>query len=506
MTTSFEIPETDRLLDLATVLGQQNDFNELIRITTLKAVEILRADIVSISVLNPSTQDTIKTIAREGREVDDKRVHLLQTNVVGWALKHKEPFFATDISADTRFAQGLFQNSTIRSVVCVPMHSARTISGHILAMNRIGSRAFDDRDRQVIQYLAAVAAPFLSNSQYLQKYFEAHLPESALLSRYEQMGLLGRSRKFKELLRAIDAAAQCDVRVFLEGKSGTGKELIARAIHRLSARGNYPFVAIDCGAIPTNLMESELFGHVKGAFTGASQHRKGLIEEADHGTLFMDEITNLPHDMQAKLLRVLQEGEVRAVGSNQTRKVDVRIVAASSRPVLEAVEGKTFREDLFYRLHVYPVAVPTLNERADDIPLLANHFLRQFAARQQKNAESFDPPMMRFIHDRRWAGNVRELENFVERLVTWAPPEVRSLDQTILPREFQKEFRLLSTTQPARTERKPLQRSLDEFEEQIIRAALSENDWNQSEAARALAISERTMRYKMKRLKIQSPT
>jgi transcriptional regulator with PAS, ATPase and Fis domain len=302
----------------------------------------------------------------------------------------------------------------------------------------------------------------------------------------------------------MDAATRCDVRVLLEGQSGTGKELIARAIHSCSERKNGPFVAIDCGAIPANLLESELFGHVKGAFTGATVERKGLIEEANNGTLFMDEINNLPIEMQSKLMRVLQENEIRPVGSNKTRTVDVRIITAASKPLEQALRDDNFREDLYYRLYVYPISVPNLADRQEDIPLLANYFLNKFASQQHKKAELFHSDVLQFMKVHSWAGNIRELENFVERLVTLASPESKVLAATLIPENIRKKMTKSKPTEDY-TASKSLAESVSEFEAKIIRETLIANDWNQSRAARALKISIQALRYKMSRLGISRP-
>jgi transcriptional regulator with PAS, ATPase and Fis domain len=331
------------------------------------------------------------------------------------------------------------------------------------------------------------------------------LPEAALLSKYEPLGLLGKSKPFIELLKAIEAAARCDVRVLLEGRTGTGKELVARAIHKLSERSSQPFVAIDCGAIPQNLIESELFGHVKGAFTGATRDRSGLIAEANQGTLFMDEIANLPLEMQAKLMRVLQEGEVRPVGGNRSHKVDVRIISASSMPLRELVAQQKFREDLFYRLLVYPIPIPSLEERHEDISLLAEHFLKNFARQQRKSAQSFDETMLVFLEQRVWLGNIRELENFVERLVAFAPTEAIVLEASSLPPGIREEVERFQAAKTAGDSPRSLNARLQKYEEELLRQALTEHNWHQSRAAKALEIPEQTLRYKMNKLGIAKP-
>ena len=233
--------------------------------------------------------------------------------------------------------------------------------------------------------------------------------------RYALKDLIANSPSMRGLVSQVEELSQnAKTTILLQGETGTGKEFIARVLHHNGPRNDSPFVGVNCTAIPQELFESELFGHVKGAFTGANFARKGLIEEADGGTLFMDEINSLHIDMQSKLLRFLQEGEIRPVGGNEVKKVDVRIIAASGRPLLKCVESKEFREDLFYRLYIYPISVPSLSERSEDIPLLANHFLKIKALEQQKRIEMFDGEVLEFFRKRSWHGNIRELENFVE--------------------------------------------------------------------------------------------
>lgn len=497
--------KAESLLELARILTQQNDYKECVHLITLTAAVLFDADAASIMMINPSTQQTVKTIFKGGKELGAEKYRFVQDVVIGWVMKHRQPFLSTDLKADARFNQEAFEDDVVRAIMCVPLQVQRAALGYILVISESRVGQFDESALRLLESLAAVCAPFLSNAQQIQEYFNAPLPEAVLLAQYECLGLLGKSKQFVELLRAVESAARCDVRVLLEGQSGTGKERVARAIHAVSARKSRPFVAIDCGAIPEHLIESELFGHVKGAFTGANYERKGLFEEANGGTLFMDEIANLPYEMQAKLLRVLQEGEIRPVGSNKSKPVEVRIIAASSASLRKMVEQQKFREDLYYRLHVFPVYIPTLNERREDIPLLAGHFLKRFAGEQNKSIESFQPAVVKFMQQRKWPGNIRELENFVERLVTLAAPDTKALTPKILPREFHKEFKKAVQLREEPVARKSLQESVNELEEQLIRQALAESGWNQSQAARALNISEYTMRYKIEKLGIIKP-
>ncbi len=497
--------EAESVMDLAVLLSQQDDFQEILRLIATKGLALFNADRFSVQMLNPSTQDTIKTLIRSGTIPDERSARLLGINVGGWVMKHRKSFLSEDLPNDPRFARDLFADSKICSVLCVPMVNEKQICGSILVTAKDRARCFTQKDLEFLEKCAAVWGGFLNNARRVQEFFREAIPDDVLVSKYSALGLLGRSRRFKELIRSVDAASRCDVRVFLEGPSGSGKELVARIIHALGLRSQHPFVAIDCGAIPEHLVESELFGHVKGAFTGASQNRKGLMEEAHLGTLFMDEIGNLPYDLQSKLLRAVQEGEVRAIGSNQTRKVDVRIITASRTPAAKLLKDRTLREDLFYRLHVYPISIPTLNERSEDIPLLAEHFLKVYALRQQKKLESFHPALVHFMQGKIWPGNVREMENFVERMVTLAESDKTMLDHSLLPGEYQHEFRAISLNHVDHSTERPLRESLREYEGRILQEALIAHGWNQSAAARALHISERDIRYKMAELGIRKP-
>jgi transcriptional regulator with GAF, ATPase, and Fis domain len=488
------------LIDLAALLGQQSDFQEILRLITQKAAVMFRSEFALIMMLNPQTRQTIKTVYKEGQGVEDRKYHFVHTNISGWVIDNNASFLTSNLLKDQRFHKNLFKDSPVKSVACVPLRTERVIIGTLLLLSADQESNFSESDLTFLEKLSVIVSPFLRNVQRLEQYFTSPRTRENLRSKYEAHGLLGKSKIFIELLHSIEAAAHCDVRVLLEGKSGTGKELIAKAIHHASTRSEYPFIAIDCGAIPQHLMESELFGHVKGAFTGAAAARKGLFEEAHNGSLFMDEITNLPIDLQAKLLRVLQEGEIRPLGSNTTRKVDVRIISAASASLKEMVHKKQFREDLFYRLMVYPIHVPALEERKEDISLLANHFMRIFSKQQNKEIENFHEEVIDLMKSHSWQGNIRELENFVERVVTLVPKSHRQIDIKFIPPEFRKELDELR--QHPRL-KKPLTESLADYEEKLIRHALEENNWNQSKAARALGISEQTIRYKMKKLGIQ---
>ncbi|MEN8204058.1 MAG: sigma-54-dependent Fis family transcriptional regulator [Bacteroidota bacterium] len=492
----------DSIIELASVLARQSDFQEILRLVTQKAAALFHAETALIMMINPSTRETVKTLYRHGGDSGPGPYQLLHTYLSGWILEKNSGLISENIHSDDRFRTELFEDIPVKSVMCIPFRGDGLITGTLLLLNQSQQNVFNKYDFAVLEKFAAIASPFLRNVQKIQEYFQAPLPEANLIKKYQVHGLLGISKPFIELLHAIDAATKCDVRVILEGASGTGKELVAKAIHHFSSRAEKKFIAIDCGAIPRDLLESELFGHMKGAFTGALETRKGLMEEADGGILFMDEITSLPLDLQAKLLRVLQENEIRPLGSNQLKKINVRIIAASSAPLRQIVEDGSFREDLFYRLYVYPIAIPTLNERKTDIPLLAKYFLKKFARQQNKLARQFSTDMLVFLKNQTWTGNVRELENLVERLLTVAAPETEILGVKLLPEEFRQDQKSAEAENTPFATGNSLRENLAAFEKDAIENALKTSKWNQSEAARMLGVSEHTIRYKMKNLGI----
>jgi two-component system, NtrC family, response regulator AtoC len=277
--------------------------------------------------------------------------------------------------------------------------------------------------------------------------------------------------------------------VLITGESGTGKELIARAIHRQGPRREKPFVAVNPAALSETLLESELFGHEKGAFTGAYQRKLGKLEMAQGGTLFLDEIGTLKPELQGKLLRVLQEREIERVGGTRTIRIDVRVIAATNVDLKQAVANQTFREDLYYRLNVVPVSVPPLRDRRDDIPLLVEHFIRRYNAEMSKRIEGLSAEAMAVLHDYPWPGNVRELQNIIERLVGLVDTPIIGMND--LPLDL-----LLPdpTLRLRRAETLPLREATEEFERQIVLRVLERVRWNRSEAARILGVHRNSLK------------
>jgi len=305
--------------------------------------------------------------------------------------------------------------------------------------------------------------------------------------------MVGASPKFRELTERIHLVAPTSATVLITGETGTGKELVARAIHDLSRRSNRPLVKVNCAAISAGLVESELFGHVKGAFTGATDRRVGRFEYADGGTMFLDEVTELPLETQAKLLRVLQEQEFEPVGSNRTVKVNVRLLAATNRNLADLIREGRFRMDLYYRLLVVPVEVPALRDRRDDIPLLAAHFVRRLSRQFGRRVERISENMMSELVAYDWPGNVRELENFLARAIVLCPGD--TLDVPLLARD--------SKALPANHSR-----SLEATERKHIESVLASTGWvieGPQGAAAILKLNPSTLRSRMRRLGVQRP-
>jgi len=309
-----------------------------------------------------------------------------------------------------------------------------------------------------------------------------------LQEKYGFHNIVGKSKKMQEIYRVVAKVAGTDSTVLIYGQSGTGKELIARAIHFNSPRRERQFVPVDCAVLSENLLESELFGHVRGSFTGAVTTKPGLFEVADGGTVFLDEVGNISLAIQAKLLRVLQEREFTPVGGTKAKKVDIRLIAATNKDLEKMIREETFREDLYYRLNIVPIYLPTLKERQEDIPLLAVHFLKKYAEEMGKTIKGFTPEAMEKLMKYPWPGNVRELENLIERTVVMIDEEMVRVDQLILPDQKEKEVlierHIPMTSEELKDIKKQLrEKAVEEVERAFLLSALERHDWNVTRAA-----------------------
>ncbi|RMH87339.1 MAG: GAF domain-containing protein [Calditrichaeota bacterium] len=410
----------------------------------------------------------------------------LSSSVVNQVLESGQPVFSVDARADQRFSGAesiLIQN--IRSVMCTPLIRGEEVIGAIYMDSRLDAGKFDEESMQFLQAFARQAAVAIENArlfEQLQSENERLRQQITLNTIFPE--IIGKSPQILEILEMIQNVADSNATVLIEGESGTGKELVARALHVHSSRRDKPFIPIFCGSLSENLLESELFGHKKGAFTGAIENRPGLFEEAHGGTLFLDEIADISKNVQTKLLRVIQEGEIKRVGETKIRKVDVRIIAATNKDLWEEVEAGNFREDLYYRLNVINIKMPPLRERKGDIPILAEHFLHKFARENRKTIKGFTPGALKYLESYHWPGNIRELENAIERAVILAKGNQITED-------------LLQLTRPE-PEAELIGKPLKEIEKYVILKTLEMTGQNRTRAAQILDVSRRWLQYRLK--------
>lgn len=324
------------------------------------------------------------------------------------------------------------------------------------------------------------------------------------MSQAAHKDIIGQSRIIQKVFRLIDKIAPSDSTVLITGETGTGKGLVARSIHSQSQRKEAPMVAINCGAIPENLLESELFGHVKGAFTGATGNKTGKFEIASGGTVFLDEIGDMSPDLQVKILRVLEEGEFEPVGGNRTVRVNVRILAATHRNLEKMVEEGFFREDLFYRLYVIPLHLPSLRERAADIPILIDHFLKEFNHKTGSDVEGVSDSAMRCLSAYAWPGNVRELRNLMERLVVLKGEGMIDIEALPLKIRGSQEMAFQHPAISVTDDGISLNTAVTEFEKALILQSLEKANWVKNKAAKLLNLNRTTLVEKIKRYRLDS--
>ncbi|MBE7478554.1 MAG: sigma 54-interacting transcriptional regulator [Polyangiaceae bacterium] len=421
-------------------------------------------------------------------------------------VRERAAVLAADAPAESFSSESLL-GASIRSTIGVPLWKGEEILGVVQVDNRASPGMFDSADLEALGVLAASASLAVANARLVRRLLAAEeqlQKENSFLKSRERaktsgaVEIIGQSRAIRELMKQLDKVVDTRVTVLVEGETGTGKELIASAVHYRSRRRAKLFVAQNCAALPENLLESELFGHKRGSFTGATEEKRGLFDVADGGTLFLDEVTEMPLALQAKLLRVLQEGEIRPVGATHTKIVDVRIVAACNRNLEKEVQAGRFREDLYYRLKVFPIRVPPLRERRDDVPLLAGHFLERYTKEVGKPVAGFSQGSMELLMAYDWPGNVRELENEIQRLVIQAEPDGFITPDLLSPRVRQME----GVIAQAGAVKGSLKDMVERVEKYFILETLREHGNNKTSAAKTLGITREGLHKKLKQLGI----
>jgi len=416
--------------------------------------------------------------------------------IAGWVALHGRSLIVNDTDTDSRFYPDISKSIgyPTYSILAVPMRMRDETVGVIEILNKRQKKYFTQDDLRWLEIFAVQAALAIENARYLEKaQDEIHFLRDQVQAEKGWHNLIAKSPLILEKLDLIERVAKTDSSVLILGESGVGKELFAEQVHLRSGRAASPFVRVNCAALPEGLLESELFGHVKGAFTDAIQNRKGRFELADTGTIFLDEIGDLPLKLQAKLLRVLQQHSFEPVGSSESITVNVRIIAATNKDIEDLVEKGEFRSDLYYRLNVLPLHVPPLRQRKEDIPALADFFLKKFSRETNKHFAGFTETAMDLMLSYSWPGNVRELENAVERAVVIAK------ESRISARD------LLLGSGSADTDEykgKSLKEALSIFKRHFIMKALEENRWNQTESAKVLDIQRTYLSRLIKELDI----
>jgi len=460
----------------------------------------------------------------------------LSMGIATRVLEQERPVLAVDAAEDDRFSgMASVEDLRLRSVMCLPVRLQDKVVGVLYVDNRLQHNAFSQEDLEMVELFASQAAVAILNSRRVAELRERnHRVEQSRQQiaglneqlgrkvrdrdtelavvraelgrergRYDYTSIVGASDGMREVFKQLDKIIETELPVMIHGESGTGKELIARAIHFNGARRERPFVSENCAALPDTLLESELFGHAKGAFTGAHRQKQGLFEQADGGTLFLDEIGDMSSSMQKKLLRVLQEGEFRPLGMDRKVKVNVRLLAASHRDLEELVRTSEFREDLYYRINVLGVNLPPVRERREDIPLLAEHLMARAAREASKPAPEIPHDVMSALVSHDWPGNVRELENEMRRLVVLAQDEV-TMD--LLSPAVRERRSAGSVAQAQALAENPgdIRAAVADLEKRSIEGALAQAGGNKSKAASLLGISRFALQRKLDKYEIGS--
>ncbi len=486
-------PETLRsLAEASATINSTLELETVLNQIAQSAAEVMQAQASSVLTYHRQTNKLIfsAAVGERGSSLIGKTFDA-DLGIAGHVLQTGEPANIDDVSINADFFKGIDEQSHFetRGILAAPMIYREEIVGVIEVLNREDNRSFDQNDMELIKVFANLAAGSARNAQTHE-----NLKKENRVFRGSVLGgtpIIGQSKSIKDILKLADRVAPTQATVLLSGETGTGKEVLAKYIHNASPRKEKAFVAVNCAALPETLLESALFGHEKGSFTGAISQHLGWFELADNGTLFLDEIGDISASTQVKLLRVLQERAFSRVGGTQTITCDVRIIAASNRDLKKAIDDGKFRDDLYYRLNVFPIQVPPLRERTGDVSILAEHFTRLSSARLGTPLRSLSSQALELMQRYDWPGNIRELINVIERAVLLCD------ESQLLPAHLPPEINDAGSQSS-----RPPTGDLRANERAMIVKALEENHWNQSAAARSLSISRDNLRYRIKKYDI----
>ncbi|MCF8068257.1 MAG: sigma 54-interacting transcriptional regulator [Desulfobacterales bacterium] len=418
-----KIEEITLLYEISKALNEQLDLKKALYNVLDILSSALNMDNGIVTVLDPFRNEISIEVAHDYSNISSKKIkYKLGEGLTGRVIQSGKAVSISRISENSSFKITKNQKRAERSFLCVPIEKGKKVIG-ALSVEKPYEKNFSlSRDEKLLFVVSSMIARHVINLEIIhlekkQLEDEKNRLENELENRYSINNIIGNSNKMREVFQMISQVSSSNATVLIRGESGTGKELVANSVHYNSPRSKFPFIKVNCAAIPSTLIESELFGHEKGAFTGAIKQKKGKFEMAHKGTIFLDEIGTIDLDIQARLLRVLQEKEYERLGGHTVRKTDVRIIAATNKNLESAVEEGSFRGDLYYRLNVFPIYMPPLRERKTDILLLAEHFLKKTAHENNKDIRRFSTPAIDMMMDYHWPGNVRELENCIERAV-----------------------------------------------------------------------------------------
>jgi Nif-specific regulatory protein len=506
--TERRFQEFHALHEIAQSLCSSHEPGQILQLGLERVTTLLNVESSAILLVDEGSNELYFQAANDCRPGIAQRLQCIRfpadRGIAGWVVQHGVSIAASDTTHDPRFYDGVDARTgvTTQSYLCVPLKIRGRVIGVLTAVNkRISS--FSHSDVAFAEGVAHQFAVAIDTTRLLQQLEleRAHRQEEYFSSREKEEGtrrfpaLIGESPAMQEVCRLISRILDTTTTIFITGESGTGKEIVARAIHAHGPRAKGPFIAVNCAAIPESLLEAELFGCERGAFTGAVQRRLGRFELAAGGTLFLDEIGEMSPSLQAKLLRVLQEKTFERLGGMGTLTADTRIIAATNRDLQHAVREGKFRKDLFYRLHVYPIPLPPLRERRDDLELLAEHFLRKHGKELGKERCGLSKEVKSLFQAYPWPGNVRELEHIIERAVLLCQEPL--ITPQYLPASLREQARTLPTSK--KTFACPSGAlTLPELEQQYIRRALEQTSYNQVQASKLLGLTRTQLRTRMK--------
>ncbi|MHC4599956.1 MAG: sigma 54-interacting transcriptional regulator, partial [Planctomycetota bacterium] len=525
-----------KLLEVTKRMNSEQKIDALLGLILDTAINLTQAE-RGFLILLENGEMKFRLAHTDGGDAIEHPELQISHHITSEVLQSKRTVISADAQTDKRFQRAKsVRDLKLRSVLCTPLLFQKRLVGALYIDNTYRESNFGERDIELLEAFSSQAAVSLNNVKTLAELESKHkelkrsyqtievlnheledriarqteelisvkeeLQESRgqLSLKYDYGNIVGRSPKMQEIFRILDRITDVVVPVVIQGESGTGKELIARSIHFNGPRRDRPFVSENCAAISETLLESELFGYVKGAFTGAQKNKKGLFEVASGGTLFLDEVGDMSTDMQKKILRVLQEGEIRPVGGKSKIRIDVRLLSATNQDLEELVRRNLFREDLYYRLNVVTIKIPPLRDRREDIQLLIEHFLKNALTEAGVGSKRIKEKVMNALVAYDWPGNVRELENEIRRMVALA---VGDIDEKVLSPHIQAQSRARAAAHPL-GQTHTLKEVVEEVERKMILETLAQTKWNKTKAAEILGLSRLGLRKKIERYGLEA--